>query len=119
MLNFDPPTGPPAIDDNDPGAPTDPDPAPGRCRNCGGAHHIQACPDIVSAFPNPGRAISRQWSRDTLRFRSVLIQLDPLAWPLLAAPCARYREMTTADVLDRWERLVRGTNLPARVREAA
>lgn len=90
-----------------------------KCKNCGQPHDTQKCPEILASFPNPGRAISRQWGRDTLRFRSMLIQLDPLAWPLLAAPCARYREMTTAEVLDRWERLVRGTALPHSAREAA
>jgi len=29
------------------------DPAPGRCRNCGGAHHIQACREILDALFAP------------------------------------------------------------------
>lgn len=101
----------------------DPEPTPDlqpwdRCGNCGGAHHVQKCQELLDAFPDPGAAIARQWSRDTLRFRRILAGLDRDVWPLLAAPCARYRGMTTAEVLDRWRRLVQGVALPSSAQAA-
>lgn len=70
-----------------------------RCRNCGGAHHIQHCPEIWAALradpddgppppwdaPDAGRAVGRQWLRDRARFLDVLRGLDRDAWQLLAA----------------------------------
>lgn len=102
-------------DDDSP--PVGPDPE--RCRFCSGSHHIQKCPSIHARLGNPGRAINRQWTCDTRRFATILRSLDPSVWYLLAAPCAQYRGMTTPEVLDRWERLARGVELPASAREAA
>lgn len=70
-------------------------------------------------IPFAGAAIARQWTRDTLRFKKVLTNLDRAIWPILAGPCAEYRGMAAADVLDRWTRLVEGTQVPPSAAERA
>lgn len=76
---------------------TDPDeqippPWDGPCGNCGGAHHVQKCPEIAEAlhYPDAGAAIARQYHRDRHRFLAVLRNLDRDAWCVLAEAYAAY-----------------------------
>lgn len=59
-------------DDSNP----DPDPAPGRCRNCGEAHSIQRCPEVLAALlaPLTGAEIAAAWHRNYRRFARRIMQ---------------------------------------------
>jgi hypothetical protein len=110
MLNA---ADPPTSDPNDP-------PWPERCGNCGKAHHIQKCPEILAALrdaePNPGRAIWQHSHKRAPHFYATLRQLDLSIWQVLAASCAAFEGVTTVEVLDRWLLGAQGTNVPAAAR---
>lgn len=83
------------------------------CRNCGGAHHVQKCPEIAEAlhYPDAGAAIARQWHRDRHRFLAVLHNLDRDAWCVLAEAYAAYMSrfgawIRPAHVLSIWTKAV-------------
>jgi hypothetical protein len=72
MINPDDEAPPAQGDDSNP----DPDPAPGRCRNCTGAHPTQRCPEILTALfaPLTGAEIAQAWHRNYHRFARRVMQ---------------------------------------------
>ena len=83
--------------------------APGHCRNCGGAHHIQQCGELWAAMRAPddrtvaaGRAIARHFARRPRHFVETLRGFDPAIWHVLASALVAYRGGAVEDVLTSW-----------------
>lgn len=114
-LAADPPVLPDPLDDplepeesgvRDDAPIIDPD---AQCQSCGGAHHIQRCPEIWAAMRAPdhhtvaaGRAIFRHFGQRPRHFVETLRRLDPSIWHALAGALVAYRGGAVEDVLTSW-----------------